>query len=86
MVTVPLETVAVVAGLKSEYFTFSDGDEGQKLRVELISDRTIHRPRTATRFRHAAQAWTRSDLAWVLPPPQWVVGRSGPQRGAVRRR
>ncbi len=26
-------------------------------------------PQTATRFRHAAQAWTRSGLAWETPTP-----------------
>ncbi len=40
---------------------------------------------TTTRFRHAAQAWTCRGLAWVLRPPR-VVGRRGPQRGAVRGR
>ena len=37
--------------------------------MERISDCTIHPPRTATRFRHAAQAWARCGLAWGLRPP-----------------
>ena len=37
---------------------------------------------TTTWFRHAAQAWTRSGLAWVLAPTQ-DHGHRGPHRGPV---
>ena len=37
-------------------------------------------PRTTTWFRHAAQAWARSCLAWVLAPNQ-DHGHRGPHRG-----
>jgi hypothetical protein len=37
---------------------FSDGGEDPKHGVERVSDRNVNRPRTATWFHHAAQAWT----------------------------
>jgi len=39
-------------------------------------------PRTATRFRHAAQAWLRSRLAWENPAHPTFL-REGPHRGPV---